>query len=615
MLRRARSVAAFLCLLGIRLASADVIYRVTPKFDSKTIGIEMSFARTEFDTDLQIPNWAPGAYILQNLSGGIKNLKITDEHGLTIKPTQPNGFTWRIANASSERFTATYEVSVETGGGTMHYGGPGAYLYLVGRKDERCWLDLETPHDWRIAVGLDEAKPPRGQHSNDGVTTAHWYAAKTYDVLADNPVTVGDFYEDHYTVAGRDHTIALRGEAKSDVDRARLIKACSFISQMQGDFFGVTPYSKYVWHFNVGDRADRAGGLEHLSSTQIGLSSGVGPGTVGVLSHEFFHLWNVKRIRSKPLGPFDYMQLPTTGALWWLEGVTDYYSHSLLHRYGWWDDGHLYKDILSNLDGVRKNAGRLEISPYDSSFRVREAENGKGNSQGLKVSYYDTGWLLGMILDIEIRSQTGGKQSLDDVEHALWAECRNDRPGFEEDEIKKLCIRFGGPALGPLFDQWVMKPGELPVEEELAKVGLRIVERDEAKVDLGFTWQAGRSVGGARVTKVNEGSPLKVGDVVVQIGDAGLSSKPAGVIQKLMDAAAKRAKDGVAISLKVLRPKDGSPGAAKDSLDVDVTPKATNVKRKAVEPLPDATAAQIALREGWFWGKRGKPAAIEDPGA
>lgn len=146
------------------------------------------------------------------------------------------------------------------------------------------------------------------------------------------------------------------------------------------------------------------------------MGSGVGPGVVGVYAHEFFHLWNVKRIRAKALGPFDYTTMPQTGALWWLEGVTDYYAHTLLGRYDWFGKNErfadpkekLYGTLVQNVNARRARQDRMKVSPYDASYRVREAANGIGNSQGYLVSYYDTGWLCGFCLDVEMLDRRKG---------------------------------------------------------------------------------------------------------------------------------------------------------------------------------------------------------------
>ena len=382
----------------------------------------------------------------------------------------------------------------------------------------------------------------------------------------------------------------------------KLVKATQFVSQAETDFFGGAPYDRYVWHFAVMDRADGAGGLEHLSSTQISLAAGVGPRAVSVFAHEFFHLWNVKRIRSKVLGPFDYTKVPETGALWWLEGVTDYYASHLLHRYGWDDDTRYYGDVLRNLDQVRGNPGRLEVSAYEASYRVTEANN----SSGYKISYYPTGWLLGMLLDIELRSRTGGKHSLDDVEHALWNMCRNDQPGFEEGEIRNQLIHFGGAEMGPIYDQWVTKPGELPVEAQLAKVGLQIVEKEDTKPSLGFSWSATKAAGGANVMLVQgKGLPVETKDVVTSANSVSFAGLPAYKIDSAFKGVLAGLKTGDKVHLTV---KHGD-----STKEVDITLVDETKKVKNIEELPVVTAAQKSLREGWMFGTKGRPAKVQDP--
>lgn len=452
-------------------------------------------------------------------------------------------------------------------------------------------MQFMLPQGWSVATGLEESKK-----------SSSLFSAPTYDVLADCPVTAGSFIVDTYTSRGKHHIITLRNAPKSKVNRENLLKACKFVTDSEADFFGGLPYDKYVWHFSVNDAADGAGGLEHLNSTQIGLASGVGPRAVSVLAHEFFHLWNVKRIRSKVLGPFDYDQLPKTGGLWWLEGVTDYYANLLLTRYGWWQPESLYSYFVRELNNVRQNPARLEISPYQSSYRVGEANNGRGNSNGYKISYYDLGSLCGMLLDIEIRAQSAGKHSLDDVERALWEMCKENQPGFEEDEIRKQCIRFGGPSLGEFFDKVVMTPGELPVEGQLGKVGLRLADVEESYVDNGFTLQANPQDKGASVRNVHGDAAklLKDGDLLIAFNGVSLEENGPMAIGGAIQKATASIKAGDTLNLTIRR--DGQP------VVLTVTAFAAKRTIKKIEAIPEATPAQLKLRQDWIYaGKKPLP--------
>lgn len=457
-------------------AGAEVVYRVTPSADSERLTVEMEFPVSTPVVELQMPSWAPGLYVLQNFWKTLRDVSATDEAGQAVPVSKERDDTWSVTAAGHTRLRVRYEQPASQGmarlgmfasaGSAIHYGGAAVYLYIVGRKEEPCRLELVVPESWKVAVSLKPVERRGGRAI---------FTAKNYDVLADSPVTMGDFPEERYVERGKEHLIAFRGPAKDKIDRQKALRMCRFLTQAETGFFHGAPYDRYVWHIWVNEGADGAGGLEHAGSSEIFLATGEGPRALSGMAHEFFHLWNVKRIRSKVLGPFDYTQLPRTGALWWLEGVTDYYAYLLPYRNGAGNRETFLTDALRQVDTVRKNPARFEVSPYDASYRIPEAKT--TFSSGYRVNYYPTGWVLGMLFDLELRARSNGRRSLDDVEHALWDLCKDDRPGFEEDEIRRQLIRFGGPDMGALYDQWVLKPGELPVEQELARVGLEIVEQ------------------------------------------------------------------------------------------------------------------------------------------
>jgi predicted metalloprotease with PDZ domain len=580
---RIRAILVLVGLIGaVFPAWAEIRYSVTASTEPPALQVQMDIPVSGKAIVLKCPNWAPGSYRLADYSRNIQDLKAEGAGGLEVAVEKTADNAWQVTPLVDDRtVTVRYRVPVPLTDGAMHYSGPATYLYVDGRKTEPCRLTLSVPAGWKVAVGLDEV---RGQE--------HTYTAPNYDVLADNPVSMGNLIVDQYVAFGKPHFIVLRNAAKSDVDLAYLKRACKFVTESQGAFFGGVPYNKYVWHFSVNDSPDGAGGLEHLSSTQISLASGVGPRAVSVLSHEFFHLWNVKRIRSKPLGPFDYDVLPTTGALWWLEGVTDYYAHLLLYRYGWWDRGAFESDILNNWNGVRSNPARLEVSPYEASARVKEAANGRGNSNGYRVSYYNTGWLCGLLLDIEIRSASKGKHSLDDVTRALWQLCKDDKPGFEEGEIRALCVKYGGDAAGAFYDQIITKPGELPVDAQLAKIGLRIAELRETFTDVGFTASPSRQSQSSGGVVRNVHGPaenlLQNGDVLIAVDGVRLDTSSNRKLAASLDAALKEAKVGVPLRLRLKR--------GESEVNVAVTPVEATRSRQVVEDIPDASAEVAQLR-------------------
>lgn len=582
-MKRFRALSLVFVPVLASMAQADITYSVKADPTEKKLLVTIEIPSVKDSVQVEMPNWAPGAYMLVDSWKNVSDLKCLDGKGKDATIEKPNDYTWKLSGGNG-RFTITYSIPNSPVDGAMHYSGPSTYLYVVDRKKERCLLSITgTDEKWPVAVGLDEVK---GKPNN--------YIAKDYDVLADNPVTMGAFELDTYEYGGKPHFIVYRGAAKNQVDKDRVKAACQTITEVECKFWGAQPYSKYVWHFSVREGLDGGGGLEHLSSTQISMASGAGPGVIRVFSHEFFHLWNVKRVRSFPLGPFDYTQLPKTGALWFLEGVTDYYANVLLARAGWDSEADFYGELMNNVNGVRANPARLEVSPYDSSLRVGEAANGRGNSNGYRVSYYNTGWLCGLVLDMEIRSKSGGKHSLDDVCRALWQICKEDKPGFAEDEIRKQCIKFGGESLGDFYDRVIMKPGELPVEEALATMGLEIKEVDEPTLVWPFGWVSDREKGGARVRRVEDSAKneLQEGDIIMEINGKPTSGKTAAQISGRVTAAMKGIKADSDVTIKVDR--EGVTHVAV------IKATSTNKKVKKVMERGGITRELVEARKTWI---------------
>lgn len=577
-----------ICLLCVFVCGsfswADIYYTVKVDVEGRKLDISMAIPVHSESISVQMPYWAPGSYRLANSPDQVRNFRTSSDLVERV-----SGNTWKVTTTGQTEVIVSYSLNIAIADEICFWSGPSTYMYVVGRKNERIELRVDVPEGWRVACGLDEIP---------GVPNA--FVAPDYDVLADNPVTAGKFEMDTYTSHGKPHYIVYRGPAVKDVDREYVKKACKHISDSQGDFFGGLPFNKYVWHFNVNDGVDGAGGLEHLTSTQISFASGAGPGAIGVFSHEYFHLWNVKRIRSKPLGPFDYNELPKTGALWWLEGVTDYYAHLLLFRYGWTDEKRFHEVLIRNHRAVKGNAARLEVSPHESSMRVGEANNGRGNSTGWRISYYNLGWLAGLCLDIELRYVTNGRRSLDDVTLALWEMCKDGKPGFEEDAIRNLYVMYGGDGIADYYDRVVMQPGEMPVEEALARVGLKLTQVDEKVADLGIAATPSRNSKGMNVQTARgpAADKLQRGDIIVSVGGVSCAADTNRAIQIAYNEGIAKAKVGSEIQIKFLR--------GEEEMTATITPVESTRKLDVIVEAEDATDAQRALRKGWYFaGKRG----------
>ncbi len=591
--------ASFGALWLCACSYAQLSYTVSDGADTGHLKVTLSFKANSNLTELQMPNWAPGSYRyafnwqrVSDPSASVEGAKI--ELSRREEGTLPKIVTWAVSTKKGQLVTMSYEVPVQFANGIGHYAGPATYMYPVGRTQEPCSLSFAFAKATPIAIGIDPVKENLS------------YKIDTYDHLADNPVTYGNFIVDTYNQYGKMHYIVYRGPEKAvgEVDREYVKKACQFVTMMEGDFFGgKVPYNRYVWHFAVNSAPDGAGGLEHLSSTEISMGSGVGPGVVGVYAHEFFHLWNVKRIRARALGPFDYTTMPQTGALWWLEGVTDYYAHTLLGRYDWFGKNErfadpkekLYGTLVQNVNAVRARQDRMKVSPYDASYRVREAANGIGNSQGYLVSYYDTGWLCGFCLDVEMLDKTKGKYSLDDVEHALFDLCKDNKPGFEEGEIRNLLVKFGGDSLGDFYDTIILKPGELPVEGQLAKLGLDLKDVEETFGKAPFLMNPSPDDKGMKVIS-SDIPELKIGDLIVKVNNVDLNSDQARTLNAAYRNLTRNNKPGE--KWTVTYKSEG------ETKQMTVELMTGTRKSKKVVARQDATPEQLKLRKQFESKKR-----------
>jgi len=561
-------------LSSLGMAHADIAYTITMVEGGNGFQVDMVIPSTGGAVQLQIPNWAPGSYRLTENYKRIADVTAV-RSGRPAEIVRKDNNTWEVSSGTRGDIRLSYKVASGPVTTRSHLTGPANYLYVKDRLNEACTLSFKLPAGWRATCGLEE--------KNKG------FIAPDYDTLADNPVSVGVFESDYYTYKGVKHEIAYYGGDVSSVDRKVVMDYCQKVTDAESRFWGGLPFKKYVWHFSVLPGADGGWGLEHLSSTTMGIARGVGPGTVSVMAHEYFHAWNVKRIRSSVLGPFNYLELPKTGALWLLEGVTDYYADMLLYRYGIFDEAYFLGNIVGNTRTTRANPERLNISPYDSSYRVGEASNGQGNSAGFGVNYYNTGWLVGLVLDIEIRSKTDGKKSLDDVMYALYAQCKDGKAGFQEGDIRKHLIDVGGAGMGEVYDEWVMKPGELPVESQLLKFGYEMKTTQEPFDDPGFQFFPGRT-GLVTVTRDAEELGLKRGDEILSVNGVVKASDPAEA-RNVVAAWQGLMKAGATVEVEFQR--------GEEKFTKSITVKQAHRDVLKVEPLNSPGTNVMKLRKAW----------------
>lgn len=462
MTKRLLILAFAFTLLVPRLLCAT--YTVIPEPEAKALVVTLRLDKGTA-TRFWMPAWAPGDYRIVNFGEYVQVIRFEREGNLITftKDADPN-----LWVASSPADTVVYRVAGTPGGPfsdnlritekEIFWNGPAVLGYFEGHQQETHLLRIRrVPENARAECSLEKI--------NESDPNFIAYKAPHYDALVDAPfVMTPSLRVLEFTVRGKPHAIVAFNRAEG-INLQPYADICARIVEHTAQIFGELPYSRYLFLIDFGGPG---GGLEHADSTRVGIPPYIPPSfSASLLAHEYFHAFNVKRIRPKPLGPFDYQNPAITGALWWLEGVTDYYADVILHRAGITTRNEFLRTLAQTIRALERNPNRLRISAEESSRRVWEAHN----SSGYGLSYYEKGKLIGLCLDLAIRAETKGSRSLDDVMRKLYEECKGDKPGFQENRIREICVEVGGENLGPLYDQCVLVPGELPTRELLSRLG------------------------------------------------------------------------------------------------------------------------------------------------
>ncbi len=458
-------------------------YVVTPQMDAseRHLDVDMSFyimGKADSLT-VQLPVWSPGDYHVQNHAQFVQNLQATaspgdalQEQPATVTHTDANS--WTIAlKPDSQSIHIRYSIPSTPPGIfsenvklLTHFGfvnGPAAYLYVADHKDVPIFLDVKVPGGWSVTAPLPLKEA-------NGVILPATFVAKDYDTLADSPLVFGDklglktqiFQQD-----GIDYKVVLFRNPDKFTAVPELLKVVKALVKSEGTIMGPPATGPYSFIFDVDGPG---GGLEHLNSFRIGYPSFVPPVRLAsMIAHEYFHHWNVKRIRPEVLGPFDYVNPPKSHNLWFAEGVTEYYAEIATHRAGLSSAQDLLRHFGQTIAYYNTVPARKTVSAEESSYRVWEA----GNSSGFGgMNYYLKGEIIGLLLDLKIRALTAGGRSLDDVMRLLYKRHNFPQAGYTEDELRTVVNEVAGQDISDFYNRLVRKTDELPTEEAISPFGL-----------------------------------------------------------------------------------------------------------------------------------------------
>jgi predicted metalloprotease with PDZ domain len=441
-------------------------------------GYHVEFTLTGLREDtllLKMPRWMPGYYQIMDYAKDVENIAAVDEQGTPVPLSQVNGNSWLITGLDGKQVVVSYDirtqrkfVAVSYVDSTLAYILPeNSYLYVAGHLHAPATVAVEPRKEWgNIATGLESVPGSK-----------NLYYASDYDILYDCPILAGRLEElPPFYVNGVEHRFM--GYKLGTFDREGFMGDLKKIVQSAVDMFGEVPYGNYTF---IGIGPGR-GGIEHLNNTTIsfdGNSLKDRESTQRVLAfiaHEYFHHFNVKRIRPFELGPFDYDRENRTNQLWISEGLTVYYEYLLLRRAGLIDETTLLKFIEGDINGYENDEGRHYQTLQQASYYTWEdgpfgTQGGEGDRS---ISYYQKGSVMGLLLDFQIRNETRNEHSLDDVMRYLYREYyQKKQRGFTEAEFQQACESVAGVPLASFFE-YLYTTKEIDYQKYLGFAGLEI---------------------------------------------------------------------------------------------------------------------------------------------
>jgi predicted metalloprotease with PDZ domain len=514
-------------LFGILLASfstlaQDIAYQLSmPEPNKHLFHVEMALSNfKDKQLKVKLPVWAPGSYMVREFSKHINLVHAKNQNGKALKIKKNDKNTWLIDTEGATKITVNYEVyafdlTVRTSFLDHTHGyvnGTSVFMYVDGYKNLKGRLNVLPHHSFSdVATSL---KPTGDALAGDG---AFSFRFDDYDQLVDCPIEIGNHEKFEFMAAGIKHRAVIYGEGNHDVERMKIDMAriCNATTAV----FGSNPNDDYL--FIIHNTENGGGGLEHLNSTTLNVRrfSYDGSRYLGFLSlvaHEYFHLWNVKRLRPIELGPFDYDKENYTSLLWVMEGFTSYYDELLLRRADFYTKDQYLKTLFSTINSVENQPGN-KIQPvahasFDAWIKLYHPNE---NSYNTTISYYSKGQLIGAVIDAMIIASSNGKKGLDDFMRLLYDKYYvKAKRGFKEEEFKKDLEDFVGGNLDNFFNDFIYGTKPLEYEKAFALIGVQVVKQE--KTEAFFGTSLSESNGKLTVSRVQSNSAAE---------KAGISAK------------------------------------------------------------------------------------------
>ena len=556
----------------------------------------------------QMAKWSPGRYGVFDFAKNVQEVRAVAENSATRPVKRVDDQTWSVAPLGSTTLTLSYKVFGNDLSGTFsqldsrhaNYNGGSIFMYVVDHKPDPVKLTIDPPAGWKIVNGRTvRAGQTEWQFPN-------------WDVMIDTPTEIApDWTQDNFEVNGKKYHVVVHSFGPEGGKRPALVADIEKIVRAEVAMWGPPEFEEYTFliHFAADDHS--GDGMEHLTSTQIiqpgALAEpGVYEQTLGTVSHEFFHVWNVKRLRPQELGPWDFTRPLSTRGLWVAEGFTNYYGHLMLRRSGIWDDKKFLDRQAQTIRGIESAQGSRLMSAEESSMSAPFIDDAAHvqvtNLHNTSISYYPKGQLIGLVMDLLVRGRTGGKASLDDVMRDMYEEfyLKSSNSsyylrgrGYQTEDLERVASHRAGFDLGDFFKRYVRDVEVLPYDEALAYVGLRLVKTQAKEPFDAGMWVEFEDPREGIIENVRNNSPAE--DAGLQSHDALVSLAGKSVTKDSWLKTLAQYKSGESVPVVVRRDRR--------TIKTQIVLGQPERFDYRIEEKTDATAEQKALRTAWLSGK------------
>lgn len=463
--------------------------------------------------EFHMPAWRTGRYVILDFSGGVQEFSAQDENGSPLPWKKTDKDTWRVDRGTAETVTARYKVYAnefnmrtrELNSEHAFLDPAAVFLYVDELKTLPLRLTVHPYGNWHVTTGLEKVPG-----------AAHTFTAPDYEYFADCPLEIGTQTDIEFMAGGKRHIISIYGDG--NWNRDTLIADFTRIILANKEFWGELPYSTYV--FQIHCQPNARGGTEHINSTIMGVqpfiftNPNAYKGFLSLVSHEFFHTWNIKQLRPRAFAPYDFSRENYSEELWISEGTTSYYDDLILLRAGY-RTADFYLDLVGQMIGSDRSRPGNTVQPLsEASFDawVKYWRN-RQNSRNAESDYYGKGQHVSLLLDLHIRHLSGNRSSLDDVMKAMFRRYPRAK-GFTNEEFIAVCEEFAGKKLTAFFNDYLYGTAPLDWERVLSFAGLEVHPNGAAdKNGLGIvTQETGDKL---RVIGVPAGSPGEIAGVEI----------------------------------------------------------------------------------------------------